>query len=159
MNIHEILHRPVENMLMTGHTDTAENIFEFMPDYNSYFFKFTDNFLKIDFYEETAQLRLSICENLAFRELTDEPDFKTTWVSVIKMFLKDYVYSDFFIKKIILFNAVENGDSFMCDYAEVVFSDGLAVEKTLNFDPLNFWGISVDSKNEPPENAIITVIE
>ena len=128
MNIHEILHRPVENMLMTGHTDTAENIFEFMPDYNSYFFKFTDNFLKIDFY-------------------------------VIKMFLKDYVYSDFFIKKIILFNAVENGDSFMCDYAEVVFSDGLAVEKTLNFDPLNFWGISVDSKNEPPENAIITVIE
>lgn len=159
MNICKILHKSVENMLITGHTDTGENIFEFIPYYRNWFFKFTENFLKIEFYEETAQLRLSICENLTCHEFPDEPDFKTTWASVTAMFLKDYVYTDFFIKKIILFNAVENEDSFMCDYAEIIFSDERAVEQTLNFDPLNFWGISVDSKNEPPENAVVTVIE
>lgn len=159
INIHEILHKPVENMLITGHTDTGENIFEFMPDYNSYFLKFSDSFLKIEFYEKTAQLRLSICENITFHEFPDEPDFKITWASVTEMLMKNYVYTDFFIKKIILFNAVENEKYFICDYAEIIFSDERAVEQVINFDPLNFWGISVDSKSVPPENAVMTVIE
>lgn len=159
MNIHEILHRPVENMLMTGHTDIAENIFEFMPDYNSYFFKFPDCLLKIEFYEKTAQLRLSICENLTFHEFPEEPDFKITWASVTEMFLKNYVCSDFFIEKIILFNADENENSFTCDYAEIIFSDERAFEQAISFDPLNFWGIAVDSEPLSPENAVITVIE
>lgn len=48
---------------------------------------------------------------------------------------------------------------FICDYAEIIFSDERAVEQVINFDPLNFWGISVDSKSVPPENAVMTVIE
>lgn len=159
MNIHEILHKSVENMLITGHTDTAENIFEFMPDYNRYFFKFPDCFLKIEFYEKTAQLRLSICEKLTFHEYPDEPDLKITWTKVTAMFLKNYVYTDFFIEKIILFNAVENENSFICDYAEIIFSDERAFEQTISFNPLNFWGIAVDSEPLPPENAVMTVIE
>lgn len=158
-NIKKILHKPIQNMLMTGHTDIEENIFQFMPDYNSYFFKFSDCFLRIEFYEKTAQLRLSICESLTFREFPDEPEFKITWASVAEMFLKSYFYSDIFIKKIILFNAAENENSFICDYAEIIFSDERAVEQAISFDPLHFWGIAVDSEPLPPENARITVIE
>jgi len=159
MNIYEILHKPIENMLITGHTDVSDDILEFMPDYRNYFFKFSNNFLRIESYEQYSKLRLSICENLSFYEYPDEPDLKITWASVAGMFLKSYFYSDISIKKIILFNASENDESFICDYAEIIFSDERAVEQTICFDPLNFWGIAVDSEPLPPENAIITVIE
>ncbi len=142
-------------MLITGSIDVTDDIFEFMPDYRSYFFSFPEKFLHIESYEQYSKLRFSICDNLKFYEYHGEPDYKITFSSVAGMFLKSYFYSDIAIKKIILFNADKNDESFICDYAEIVLSD----EQAVCFDPIHFWGIAVDSEPLPPENAIITVIE
>ncbi len=141
-------------MLITGYTDITGDIPEFMPDYCNYFFKISEKFLRIESYEQYSKLKFDVCDTLTYHKVDDE-DFRDSFSSVAGFFLKSYYYSDISIEKINLFNCTVSGSCYICDYAEIVISDG----QTIKFDPWHYWGIGIDDGEYKPENAEITVID
>ncbi len=152
--MNNLLHKPIDDMLITGHTDITDNILEFMPDYKSYFFKISGKFLRIESHEQYSKLKFDICDNLTWNEYPDEDDYKNSFSSIAGILLKGYYYSDISIEKINLFNCTMSDSCYICEYAEIILSDG----QTIKFDPLHYWGIGINDCAYKPKNAEITVI-
>ncbi|MDE6093075.1 MAG: hypothetical protein K2G14_08270 [Ruminococcus sp.] len=148
-------HKTIHVILITGHTDITDDILEFMPYQYSYFFKISEKFLRIESYEQYSKLKFDTCDSLKWHEYPDEDDWKISFSSVAGILLKSYYYSDISIEKINMFNCTVSDNCYICDYAEIILSDG----QTIKFDPLHFWGIGINDSAYKPENAEITVID
>lgn len=133
-----IIGSKIEDFIITGTSDTDEEIIEFIPDYTLMYFEINNRYLCFESVEQFSKLKLSVTDKINYHEVSDE-DFKYSFMSIIDLLLINGIYSTYTIDKVILYNGTIENETIICDAAKITMSSG----QTIFFDPSNLRGISI----------------